>query len=56
MMGVELFKDQEMLTAKGFISGVKKDAGAQIDAPPFGGMFHIGIGLFWIKGEMFGTP
>jgi hypothetical protein len=45
-----------MLTAKGLISGVEKDAGAQIDAPPFGGMLHIGIGFLWIKGEMFGTP
>ena len=56
VMRIELFKDQEMLTAKGLIRGVKKDTGAQIDAPPFGGMFHIGIGFFWIKGEMFGSP
>jgi hypothetical protein len=45
-----------MLTAKGFIGGMEKDTGAQIDAPPFGGMLHIGIGLFGIKGEMFGSP
>jgi hypothetical protein len=56
VMRIEFFKDQEMLTAKGFISRVEKDAGAQIDAPPFGGMLHIGIRLFWIKGEMFGSP
>jgi hypothetical protein len=35
---------------------MEKDTGAQIDAPPFGGMLHIGIGFFWIKGEMFGSP
>ena len=56
MMRIEFLKDQEVLTAKGLIGGVEKDAGAQIDAPPSGGMLHIGVGFFGIKGEMFGSP
>jgi hypothetical protein len=45
-----------MFAAKGLVGGMEKDAGAQIDAPSFGRMLHIGIGFFWIKGEMFGSP
>jgi hypothetical protein len=55
-MCIEFFKDKEMLAAKGLIGRVKKDTGAQIDAPPFGGMLHIGVGFFRVKGEMFRTP
>ena len=56
MMRIEFLKDKEVFAAKGLIGGVEKDAGAQIDAPPFGGMLHIGVGFFGIKGEMFGSP
>ena len=41
-----LFHDEEMAIGEGL--RMEKDAGAKIDPPPFGGMLHVGIGLFGI--------
>jgi hypothetical protein len=47
--------DHEEMAGVPWTHGMEKKAGSQIDPPSFGGMLHIGVGLYGVMGEMSGS-
>jgi hypothetical protein len=47
--------DYEEMAGVPWTLGMEKEARSQIDPPSFGGMLHIGVGLYGVMGEMSGS-